>query len=259
MKIPLYQIDAFTSEPFKGNPAAVCPLDEWLPDRTMQEIAAENNVSETAFFLKRATDYALRWFTPTGEVDLCGHATLATAHVIFTYVNPSLQQVTFQTQSGPLQVFKNKDLLTLHFPSRKGVKVEPPQALIKGLGKLPIEVYQARDYLALFETEDDLLNLNLNMDVLKTLDTFGVIATAKGNEVDFVSRFFAPRVGIEEDPVTGSAHCTLVPFWKKRLHQTDFIAKQLSARGGTLYCKDLGDTVQIAGEAVTYLKGHIFI
>lgn len=260
MRIPIYQVDAFTSEPFKGNPAAVCPLEEWLTDDVMRHIAMENNLSETAFLVhKQKDEYELRWFTPKREVDLCGHATLATSFVVFTYINPSLQTVKFHTKSGLLTVRKNESFLTMTFPSREGLPCDVPETLVKGLGKEPKEVYLARDYLAVFESEEDLLHLQIDFEALKKLDAFGVIVTAPGKEVDFVSRFFAPKVGIPEDPVTGSAHCTLVPYWKKVLQKNDFVALQLSERGGKLVCKDLGDVIQISGEAVIYLEGNIYI
>ena len=257
MRIPIYQIDAFTNVQFKGNPAAVCPLEAWISDDLMQKIAAENNLSETAFFVKKGHDYELRWFTPKGEIDLCGHATLATAYVIFTYLDNSIAKVKFHTISGVLEISKKGSLLSMIFPSREGVICEIPEALINGLGKKPIEVYKSRDYMAVFETEQDILNLELNMGELKKLDTFAVIATAKGNEADFVSRFFAPKAGVDEDPVTGSAHCTLVPYWKNKLKKNEFVALQLSERGGKLYCADLGKMVKISGEATSYLEGYI--
>jgi PhzF family phenazine biosynthesis protein len=257
MRIPIYQIDAFTNERFKGNSAAVCPLSEWIDDKLMQHIAAENNLAETAFFVKLDKGYELRWFTPTGEVDLCGHATLASAFVIFTYLETHLTEVNFHTKSGLLEVSKNGSLLTLLFPSREGIPCEAPEALIRALGKEPKEVYKSRDYLVVFESEQDILNLTPNMDELMKLDAIGVIVTAKGNEVDFVSRFFAPKMGINEDPVTGSAHCTLVPYWKKVLGKSEFVALQVSDRGGKLYCEDLGDMVKMSGEAVAYLEGYI--
>ena len=257
MRIPIYQIDAFTKEQFKGNPAAVCPLAAWIKDDLMQDIAAENNLSETAFFVKKDHEYELRWFTPKGEVDLCGHATLASAYVIFIYLDKKIMKVIFHTKSGMLEVSREGSLLTMIFPSREGEKCEAPEALIKGLGKRPKEVYQSRDYMAVFETEQEIMNLDLNMDELKKLDGLGVIVTAKGNEVDFVSRFFAPKVGIDEDPVTGAAHCTLVPYWKRVLGKNEFVALQLSERGGKLFCADLGEMVKISGEATSYLEGHI--
>ncbi|MFO7315915.1 MAG: PhzF family phenazine biosynthesis protein [Bacilli bacterium] len=258
--IPIYQVDAFTSEPFKGNPAAVVPLTEWLPDNVMQQIAAENNLSETAFVVHRQKEeYELRWFTPKTEIDLCGHATLATAFVVFNYLNPSIAVVKFHTKSGMLTVTKENSLLTMTFPSREGTACDVPEALVKGLGKKPKEVFLARDYLAVFETEEDIRRLEINVEELKKLDAFGVIATAKGKEADFVSRFFAPKAGIHEDPVTGSAHCTLVPYWKKILEKKEFVALQLSERGGKLFCKDEGEQVKISGEAVVYLEGKIYI
>lgn len=258
--IPIYQVDAFTSEPFKGNPAAVVPLENWLSDEMMQQIAAENNLSETAFVVHQQNEeYELRWFTPKTEIDLCGHATLATAFVVFQYLNRSMTQVKFHKKSGILTVTKNGSLLTMSFPSREGQPWEIPEALVKGLGKRPKEVYVARDYLAVFDTEEEIRNLNINVEELKKLDAFGVIVTAKGKEVDFVSRFFAPKAGIDEDPVTGSAHCTLVPYWKRVLKKGEFTALQLSSRGGKLLCKDVGDEIQISGEAVVYLEGKIFI
>lgn len=258
MRIPIYQVDAFTNEQFKGNPAAICPLETWLPDEVMQNIAMENNLSETAFFVqKENNEYELRWFTPTNEIDLCGHATLATAFIVFNNLNPTIDQVKFHTKSGVLEVMKNNGLLTMTFPAREGIRCECPETLIKALGKTPKEVYFARDYLVVLDSEDEIQNLQVDLEELKKLDGFGVIVTAKGKEVDFVSRFFAPKAGIDEDPVTGSAHCTLVPYWKHRLNKTDFIALQLSKRGGKLFCKDLEDVIQISGEAVLYLEGEI--
>lgn len=258
MIIPIYKINTFTNEQFKGNLAAVCPLEEWIKDDLMQKIAEENNLSETAFFVKKDNEYQLRWFTPKGEIDLCGHATLASAYVIFTYLDKSAINIKFNTKSGILEVFKENNLLTMIFPSREGVKCEAPKELIEGLGNEIKEVYKSRDYMVVLETEEDVLNLNPDMEQLKKLDSF-VIVTAKGREVDFVSRFFAPNAGIDEDPVTGSAHCTLVPYWKKVLNKNEFIALQLSQRGGKLYCADLGDEVKISGEVVVYLEGYINI
>lgn len=258
MRIPIYQIDTFTNEKFKGNPAAVCPLEKWIEDDLMQNIASENNLSETAFFVRDDNEYKLRWFTPKGEIDLCGHATLAAAYVIFTYLDKSIMKVKFNTISGVLEVVKEGNLLTMIFPSRAGEKCEVPEELIKGLGKKPKEVYKSRDYMAVFESEEDILNLQLNIEELKKLDSF-VIATAKGKDADFVSRFFAPNAGVNEDPVTGSAHCTLVPYWKKILNKNEFIAFQLSERGGKLYCADLDEMVKMAGEAVAYLEGYIYV
>ncbi|WP_058306207.1 PhzF family phenazine biosynthesis protein [Gracilibacillus massiliensis] len=257
MRIPIYQIDAFTNKQFKGNSAAVCPLNEWIEEDLMQKIAAENNLSETAFFVKKEDVYELRWFTPIDEVDLCGHATLATAYVICTYLDTNVKHIKFKTKSGLLEVSEDDGLFTLSFPSREGERCETPEELIKGLGKVPKEVYKSRDYMAVFEKEQDILDLDLNMDELKKLDGFGVIVTAKGEKVDFVSRFFAPKAGIKEDPVTGSTHCTLVPYWNNILKKEELVALQLSERGGKLYCTNTGETVRIAGEAVSYLEGYI--
>ncbi|WP_409253827.1 PhzF family phenazine biosynthesis protein [Bacillus sp. SCS-153A] len=259
MRLPIYQIDAFTNQQFKGNPAAVCPLTEWIEADLMQKIAAENNLAETAFFVKTESDYELRWFTPKEEIDLCGHATLAAAFVIFNYLDNSEEKVNFHTKSGILEVVKEGALLSLLFPSRPGVKCEAPEELIKGLGKEPKEVYKARDYLAVYESEQEILNLDVNFEEFKKLDALGVIVTAKGQDVDFVSRFFAPKAGINEDPVTGSAHCTLVPYWKSVLQKNELKAMQLSERGGKLYCEDLGDKIKMAGEAVAYLEGYISV
>lgn len=257
MRIPIYQIDAFTDKQFKGNPAAVCPLTEWITEELMQNIAAENNLSETAFFVKKDNEYELRWFTPKTEVDLCGHATLASAFVVLNYLDKKKEKIIFNTRSGRLEVSKKDKLLSMIFPSREGKKTEIPEALIKGLGKKPKEAYKSRDYMAVFETEEEVKNLSLNIDELVKLDGLGVIATAKGNKVDFVSRFFAPKEGIDEDPVTGSAHCTLVPYWTKIFGKSKFTALQLSQRGGRLFCVDLGDRVEISGEAISYLNGYI--
>lgn len=257
VRIPIYQIDAFTNEQFKGNPAAVCPLEEWIKDDLMQKIARENNLSETAFFTKKGDRYELRWFTPETEIDLCGHATLATAYVIFRYLEKDLSEINFNTNSGILKVLKNDNLLTMIFPAREGDKCEIPRELVEGLGKEPIELYKSRDYMAVFGKEEDITNLKPDMEKLKKLNSFGIIVTAKGNEVDFVSRYFAPDSGVNEDPVTGSAHCTLIPYWKTILNKEEFIAYQLSNRGGRLYCRDLGEKVAISGEAISYLEGYI--
>jgi predicted PhzF superfamily epimerase YddE/YHI9 len=259
MRVAIYQIDAFTNEQFKGNPAAVCPLKEWINDNLMQSIAAENNLSETAFFIKRDDEYELRWFTPKGEVDLCGHATLASAYVIFTYLDKRITRAIFQTKSGRLEVSKEGSNLAMIFPSREGKSCNAPELLIKGLRKRPKEVYLSRDYMAVFKTEEEIRNLTLDMEALKQLDGLGTIVTARGEGVDFVSRFFAPKLGVDEDPVTGSSHCTLIPYWKRVLGKNEFVALQLSKRGGKIFCTDLGEKVKISGEAVTYLVGHINI
>ncbi|WP_026888932.1 PhzF family phenazine biosynthesis protein [Clostridium beijerinckii] len=259
MRIPIYQIDAFTNELFRGNPAAVCPLEQWIDDNIMQEIARENNLSETAFFVKKADLYELRWFTPEFEIDLCGHATLAAAYVIFQYLEKDLNDISFNTKSGVLKVVKKNTLLSMLFPSREGEKCNITKEFVEALGKKPLELYKARDYMAVFEKEEDIRNLNPDVEKLRKINAFGIIATAKGNDVDFVSRYFIPDSAIGEDPVTGSAHCTLTPYWRKILNKDKFVARQLSSRSGTLYCRALDDQVEISGEAVFYLKGYINI
>ena len=257
MKIPLYQVDAFTSRLFGGNPAAVCPLESWLDDRTMQAIAAENNLAETAFFVGRGGRYDLRWFTPLVEVDLCGHATLASAFVIFNRLEPSLEAVSFGSKSGELRVTRNGDRLTLDFPAWPPARREVGEALTRALGAVPREVWESHDVMAVYDSEDDVRRLEPDMGRLAVLDGFAVIATAPGRTADFVSRFFAPRQGIPEDPVTGRAHCTLVPYWARRLGKPRLHAVQLSRRGGELFCEDRGDRVAISGHAVQFLEGTI--
>jgi PhzF family phenazine biosynthesis protein len=257
MKIPIFQIDAFTSRLFSGNPAAVCPLEYWLDDPTLLRIASENNLSETAFFVERENGYDLRWFTPTQEMDLCGHATLASAYVIFNELSYPKDTLEFETQSGKLFVRRSNGLLALDFPSRKPVPCSAPEYLVKALGAKPVEVLKSRDYLAVYETENEVQDLEPDFGLLKHLDSLGVIITAKGNSSDFVSRFFAPQAGVQEDPVTGSAHCTLIPYWSEKLNKTQLHAFQISQRGGELFCELSGDRVKIAGNAVKYLEGTI--
>lgn len=260
MKIPIYQIDAFASAVFKGNAAAVCPLDEWLNDQVMQSIAMENNLSETAFIVqKNNKEYAIRWFTPKTEVDLCGHATLASGYVVLHYIDPIGTSVTFHSKSGPLEVCNNNDLLTMDFPAQSPAPCNAPIDLIKGLGKTPKAVLRGEDYLAVFETEEDVTSLQPDMKRLSELDLRGVCVTAVGSKVDFVSRFFAPKYGIDEDPVTGSTHCMLVPYWKTKLDKKSFHALQVSERGGELFCEDDGQRVVIAGKAVLYMQGTITV
>jgi predicted PhzF superfamily epimerase YddE/YHI9 len=257
MQLPLYQIDAFTSRLFRGNPAAVCPLESWLADETLQAIAAENNLSETAFFVGKDGRYHLRWFTPTVEVDLCGHATLASAFVVFEHLSPDLQVVKFETRSGLLSVERYNDRLRMDFPARPPAKCDPPPELLVGLGSSPAAVFRARDYLVVYETEEQVRAIRPDFAALEKLPALGVIATAPGRSSDFVSRFFAPGAGIPEDPVTGSAHCTLVPYWAERLRKQSLHALQVSRRGGELWCELAGDRVLIAGNAVEYLRGTI--
>ncbi len=257
MKLRLYQIDAFTARPFSGNPAAVCPLDTWIDDAAMQDIAAENNLSETAFFVKKGDGYDLRWFTPTVEVDLCGHATLASAFVIMEYIKPSSTNVTFWTKSGELRVKRENDLFVMDFPSQPPVPSDIPGDLAAGLDIQPREVLKSEDYLVILEGEDDVRDCAPDFERLKRLDLRGVIVTAPGRNVDFVSRFFGPGVGINEDPVTGSSHCTLIPYWSKRLGKKKLHALQVSERGGELFCEMQGDRVLIAGKCALYMKGTI--
>jgi PhzF family phenazine biosynthesis protein len=260
MKLTIYQVDAFTKEVFRGNPAAICPLESWLDAELMQRIALENNLSETAFFVKKDDVYEIRWFTPTFEIDLCGHATLASAFVIFEILKLETETVKFHShKSGELSVEKNGDLFVLDFPSRPVAKAEIPEGLIEALGKEPKEVFKARDYFLVYETEQEILDIAPNFSKLIEIDAHGFIVTAKGEDSDFVSRFFAPEVGVFEDPVTGSAHCNLIPFWAERLGKTEMFAKQISQRGGELFCSLNGDRVKIGGNAVLYLKGEIYI
>lgn len=259
MKIPIFQIDAFADRLFAGNPAAVCPLEKWLDDVRMQAIAAENNLSETAFFVRAGDGYELRWFTPAREVDLCGHATLASAFVIFEYIDRAAESIRFQTRSGELVVRRNGDLLAMDFPVRPPKRCEGHSALEKALGKAPRELWLARDYMAVYDSEDDVRGLSPDLRAMMAVDCFAVIVTAPGTDADFVSRFFAPGSGVPEDPVTGSSHCTLVPYWEGRLGKTSFRARQVSARGGELWCELQGDRVSISGRAVRYLEGSIFV
>jgi PhzF family phenazine biosynthesis protein len=258
MKLPLFQIDAFTSRLFAGNPAAVVILDEWLPDHVLAAVAAENNLSETAFVIPRADEAVpLRWFTPTIEVDLCGHATLAAAHVLLNHYFSSLDTVKFTTRGGELSVARQGDLLCMDFPAMPPKPIEVTAALARALGARPREALAARDVLAIFDCEEDIRSLQPDFPAIAALDAFAIIASAPGHEVDFVSRFFAPRAGVPEDPVTGSAHCTLAPYWSARLRKTSLIARQLSVRGGELRCEMAGDRVLIAGAAVEHLRGEI--
>ncbi|HEY2953981.1 MAG TPA: PhzF family phenazine biosynthesis protein [Candidatus Eisenbacteria bacterium] len=257
MRIPLYQVHAFAARVFAGNPAGVCPLPRWLDDATMQSIAAENALAETAFFVREDGGYDIRWFTPVQEIDLCGHATLASGFVVFHHLDPAARAATFRSKSGPLTVTRDGERLTLDFPARPPAACERPAALDRALGHAPREVLRARDYLAVYGSEDEVRSLDPRMDEIAALDALGVIATAPGKASDFVSRFFAPRAGVPEDPVTGSAHCTLVPYWSARLGRKKLHAFQVSRRGGELWCEDRGARVLIAGRAVPYLEGTI--
>jgi PhzF family phenazine biosynthesis protein len=261
MTIPIYQADAFTNKVFGGNPAAVCPLQEWLGDDTMQQIARENNLAETAFFVKNAGAYKLRWFTPEYEIDLCGHATLATAHILFTELGFSGEEIKFETvKAGILTVKKDGDKYQMDFPSRPPIYIETPNGLLEALSeKQPVEVLRSRDYFVVYESEDDIRDISPDMFALSKMDTVGIIVTAKGKKADFVSRFFAPGAGIPEDPVTGSAHCNLIPYWAEKLKKNKLHAYQLSEREGELWCEYHGGRVWMSGKAVTYMKGEIYL
>jgi PhzF family phenazine biosynthesis protein len=260
MNLTIYQVDAFTKEVFKGNPAAVCPLTEWLDESLMQRIALENNLAETAFFVKKGDVYEIRWFTPLAEIDLCGHATLGSAFVIFEILKAEENFIRFHShKSGALEVEKQGERLVLDFPSRPVSPVDAPDGLIEALGKAPKEVFKARDYFLVYESEQEILDIKPNFSKLLEVGAHGYIVTAKGDSADFVSRFFAPEVGVPEDPVTGSAHCNLIPFWAERLGKNELFARQVSARGGELFCELKGERVKIGGSAALYLKGEIYV
>ncbi len=261
MSILLYQVDAFADSMFAGNPAAVCPLESWLPDETLQAIALENNLSETAYIVPEGGGYALRWFTPVHEVDLCGHATLASAFVIMTVLQPERQSVAFSTKvSGTLTVDREGDGFVMDFPPWPREPVEPNQEVAAALGKPPVALFTGNDWMAVFEDEADIEALAPDMAALAKLDARGVIATAPGREVDFVSRFFAPKYGIPEDPVTGSAHCMLTPYWAERLGKRELFARQISPRGGAVRCTLTEEgRIRLGGRAVLYMEGRIHV
>jgi PhzF family phenazine biosynthesis protein len=261
MKIPIYQVDAFTSEVFSGNPAAVCILDTWIDDKRLQSIAAENNLSETAFLVRKDDGFDLRWFTPTTEVALCGHATLASAFVLFAYQGWPAENIAFQTRkSGQLVVVNRGDLLEMDFPSRPVHARTPPAGLKKALGVAPKEIFgSAEDLLVVLDSEKAVREVQPDIGALEQVACRGTIITARGDQSDFVSRFFAPRVGIPEDPVTGSAHCVLVPYWARVLRKNDLHAFQVSKRGGELFCAHVGERVKISGKATLYMEGAITI
>jgi len=258
--LKLYQVDAFTSEVFRGNPAAVCPLKEWLPDAVMQKIAAENNLSETAFYVAEKDGFQIRWFTPATEVDLCGHATLASAYVLFEHEGYSNAEILFSCKVGLLRVTKNGKLLTMDFPAAQLKSSSVSRKLSSALGATPVEYYTSGNFgMAVFDTEKEIKDLEPDFSALKKLKDSVMIVTAKGENCDFVSRVFGPKLGINEDPVTGSAHTRLIPFWSERLGKKKMKAIQVSERKGFLECEDLGDRVLMGGEAVTYLIGEIFL
>jgi PhzF family phenazine biosynthesis protein len=262
MNLQIFQVDAFTKKPLGGNPAAVCPLQEWLADETMLKIAAENNLSETAFFVPKDDFYEIRWFTPNVEINLCGHATLATSFVIFNCLNLEEREVKFySSRSGRLSVEKQDDRLILDFPKYDLNETEIMPELARALGKTPQKMWETQGNMAmlLFETEEDIKALQPDLPALNKIDFDEFIVTAKGTDADFVSRLFAPRIGISEDPVTGATHCSLIPYWAEKLGKEKLYARQLSARGGELFCEVSGERVRIGGNAALYLKGEIYI
>jgi PhzF family phenazine biosynthesis protein len=257
MRIPIFQIDAFTNRLFGGNPAAVCPLESWLPDATLQAIAAENNLSETAFFVAAGDGYELRWFTPKIEVDLCGHATLATAHLLLHRLEPGRDRVSFSTRSGRLEVAREGDRMAMDFPAYPPEPVDAPAGLFEALGHDAEAVLRGNYLMVVVRSERAVRALEPDFAAMDRAGITEAIVTARGSDCDFVSRFFGPGFGIPEDPVTGSAHCTLVPYWARRLGRTRLQARQVSARGGELACELRGNRVSIAGDAVIYLEGTI--
>jgi len=259
MKLTIYQVDAFADTVFQGNPAAVCPVTDWPDDALLQKIALENNLSETAFFSGEEGDYTLRWFTPAAEVDLCGHATLAAAWVLYNELGEKAAPIRFKTKSGELRVAGKDNTFTLDFPLQPPLSCSPPAELAEALGVTPLEVLVADDYLVLFKNEEAVRNLQPDFAELKKLPKRGVMVTALGDDVDFVSRWFGPNVGVDEDPVTGSSHTTLVPYWAGKLGKNELIAKQVSSRGGVLRCRLDGDRVYITGNAVKYMEGTLYL
>lgn len=257
MKLTMYQVDAFAEQVFEGNPAAVCPLEFWLADEVLQAIAEENNLSETAFFVPTEEAFELRWFTPVEEVDLCGHATLAAAHVLFKHLNYAKPQLTFLTRSGALRVNQEKTGYSMDFPAEAVTVCVAPDALISGLGHTPSELLAGFDYVAVYNTEEEVQALTPDFSQLQGIGLRGVVATAPGNDVDFVSRCFFPKLRINEDPVTGSAHCELAPFWAERLGKKSLKARQLSKRSGTLMCEVKGERVILVGQAADYMQAKI--
>lgn len=260
MKIPYYRVHAFTSDQFTGNPAGICLLDHWLDDLVMQKIAFENNLAETAFVVSEKDKFQIRWFTPAVEVDLCGHATLAAGYVIFDHTDFKKDEIEFTSRSGILKVRKNNEIISLNFPADKIHIAKLPELIKSAIKEKPLEVYKgSTDYLLIFANEQIIRNCNPDLVILKKADGRGVIITSKGDKVDFVSRFFAPQSGIDEDPVTGSAHTTLVPYWSKVIGKNEFIAHQLSTRGGELFCRNLGERIEISGKVHLFMTGNIHV
>ncbi|MFL0796802.1 MAG: PhzF family phenazine biosynthesis protein [Cellvibrionaceae bacterium] len=259
MELDLYQVDAFAEKVFQGNPAAICPLEEWLPDELMQKIAEENNLSETAFFVPEGDNYHLRWFTPKSEVDLCGHATLAAAHVLFTHLGYNKDNIAFETRSGILEVKQVNGGYSMLFPASLPTETTTPEALIAAIGTAPVKILSAFDYIAVLENETQVRELQPNLHKVAELDLRGLLVTAPGDNCDFVSRCFFPNLDIPEDPVTGSAHCELSPYWGEVLGKTELNAMQLSERSGAIVCVIHEDKVELIGKAVDYLKGTISV
>ena len=259
--LQIFQIDAFTSEIFKGNPACVMPLDNWLPDDTLLKIAKENNVSETAYFTKKEDHFYLRWFTPEIEMDLCGHATLATAYCLRNHLNYKKDSVKFDSMSGELVVKFNADYMQMDFPHRKPLKSDLPQNILDSLSIKPIEILKSRDYVLVYDNEDQIKNIKIDKELFdkKNIDPGGVVITSVGTKSDFVSRYFVPQCSFFEDPVTGSTHCSLVPYWSEKLNKKKLKSIQLSERGGEMICKDVLNRVLINGKAVTYSEGHVHL
>lgn len=262
MKLQIFQVDAFTSKPFGGNPAAVVPLEAWLPDETMRNIAAENNLAETAFFVRTDDEYHIRWFTPKVEVNLCGHATLATSHVILNELKLESDTIKFHSdRSGKLGVSKNGDRLVLDFPAYPMTEIPPSDELANAVGITTAKMWESQGNMVflLAESEKKVRELEPDFHALGQIDYDEVIVTAPGDDCDFASRMFAPRIGIPEDPVTGAIHCSLIPYWAGKLGKNELFARQVSARGGELFCELAGDRVKIGGNAVLYLKGEIYV
>jgi len=259
MKIPFYQVDAFASKVFQGNPAAVCPLDSWLDDELMQKIAMENNLAETVFFVPYDNGFEIRWFTPTTEVNLCGHATLAAAYVIWTYLDYTQECISFNSKSGVLNVKKNEEMIEMDFPSEPAVSCPTPKAILEAFNEIPLEVLKSVDYIVVFKKGTDLTKIDVNLNALKKLDLRGVCITTLDDKYDFVSRFFAPNYGIDEDHVTGSAYTQLTPYWHEKLGKSSFTSKQLSSRGGELNCSIKSDRVLISGSAVCCIVGELIL
>lgn len=259
MMIPYFEVAAFTNRPFAGNPAGVCFLERFLADEQMQAIAAENNLAETAFLVPREGNFELRWMTPTVEVDLCGHATLASAHVLFQHCGHSSRPIRFQTKSGELTVDRAGERLVLDFPSLPAQSVEVTDEIRAALAAKPAALLHGRDYIAIFRSQKEVADIRPDLPRVAALDAQGIVVTGPGDDCDFVSRYFAPAAGIPEDPVTGSTHCTLIPYWSQQLGKSELFARQISPRGGELFCADRGERVSIGGEAVTYVEGKIYL